>query len=186
MKKLLFLSAFVFTGLLTIKAQPVYFTRNGLISFYSQTPLENIEAKNNEVASKLNAQNGALEIQLLIKGFQFKKAAMQEHFNEKEYMDSDHFPKAVFKGTITDINKVDFKKNNSYPVTAEGDLSLHGVTNKIKATGTLVVKDDAITITTSFILKLSDYNVKVPAIVSKKVAETVEVKMDCVYQLYKG
>ena len=47
---------------------------------------------------------------VLIKSFQFKKAAMQDHFNRKDYMDSDNFPKSEFKGAITDPGKVDFKK----------------------------------------------------------------------------
>lgn len=186
MKKTAILYCLLLATTFTIKAQSVYFTKNGLISFYSQTPLENIEAKNNDVASKFNTQSGDLEIQLLIKGFQFKKAAMQEHFNEKDYMDSDNFPKSIYKGKITDISKVDFKKNGTYPVSTEGDLTLHGVTNKIKTTGTMVVNGESVTINAAFTIKLEDYKVKVPAIVSKKVAETVTIKIDCIYQLYKS
>ena len=184
--KRVFLTAFVTLGLIVSQAQPVYFTKNGTISFFSSTPIENIDAKNTSVASKINAQTGDLEFQLLIKGFQFKKASMQQHFNDKDYMDSDNFPKSTFKGKITDIGKVNFKKDGSYPVTVEGDLSIHGVTKKVTSTGTITVAGEKVKAVAAFIIKLKDYNVNVPSIVSKKVAESVEIKVDCDYLLYKG
>ena len=56
---------------------------------------------------------------------------MEEHFNEN-YMESNTFPKANFKGTITDLGKVNFSKDGTYPVTVKGDLTIHGVTKTSK------------------------------------------------------
>src|SRR5687767_9337060 len=100
-------------SLLQVQAQDNYITRNGQISFFSTTPLEDIKAINNEVASVINRSSGSVQFIVLIKSFQFRKAAMQDHFNGKDYMDSDRYPKAELKGTISNISTVDFTKDGT-------------------------------------------------------------------------
>ena len=173
---------FLFFSMLNVQAQENYMTRNGPISFFSSTPLEVIKAINNEVASVINRSSGSVQFIVLIKSFQFRKAAMQDHFNGKDYMDSDRYPKAELKGTIANISTVDFTKDGTYPVTVEGTLSMHGVSNKIKVPGNIVVKGSNISTTAVFTIKLVDYKITVPTIVSKKVAEKVEVTVNCNYQ----
>lgn len=175
-----FLLAFNFT-----QAQDLYITRNGQITFFSSTPIEDIKAANNEVSSVVNIKTGAMQFVVLIKSFQFKKTAMQKHFNSRGYMDSDNFPKSEFNGNFTDLSKIDFKKEGTYPVTVEGNLTMHGVTNKIKTTGSITVKDGKISTYSKFKIKLADYKVTVPAIVSSKVAEVVEVTVNCNYDPYQ-
>jgi polyisoprenoid-binding protein YceI len=171
-----------FFSLLKLQAQENYMTRNGQISFFSSTPLEDIKAVNNEVASVINKKTGSVQFIVLIKSFQFRKAAMQDHFNGKDYMDSDRYPKAELKGTITNISTVDFTKDGTYPVTVDGTLSMHGISNKIKVPGNIIVKGSSISTTAVFTIKLVDYKISVPTIVSKKVAEKVEVTVNCNYQ----
>src|SRR5215210_4361858 len=77
-----------------------YITRSGRVTFFSKAPVENIEANNNEVTSILDTKKGEFAFIALIKSFKFSKALMEEHFNEN-YMESNTFPKANFKGTIT-------------------------------------------------------------------------------------
>jgi len=102
-------------------AQDKWYTRNGTISLFSETPAENIDANNNEVFSMLDEQKNELAFQVLITGFKFKKALMQEHFNEN-YMESSKFPKANFQGKIVDPSKVDFDKDGSYNVDIAGNV----------------------------------------------------------------
>lgn len=185
MKKPFFITLVLLATVLHLYAQELQLTRNGQISFFSSTPVEDIKAINNEVSSILNTKSGSLQFVVLIKGFQFRKAAMQDHFNEKEYLNSDKFPKAEFKGTITDVSKVNFKKDGTYPVTAEGTLTLHGVSNKIKIPGTVSIKAGKVSTASKFSIKLSDYNVTVPAIVSSKIAESVEITVNCNYEPYQ-
>lgn len=175
----------VFFALLKLQAQENYMTRNGQISFFSSTPLEDIKAVNNEVASVLNRKTGSVQFIVLIKSFQFRKAAMQDHFNGKDYMDSDRYPKAELKGTIINISTVDFTKDGTYPVTIEGTLNMHGVSNKIKTAGNIILKGNSLTASAVFTIRLADYKISVPTIVSKKVAEKVEVTVNCNYQLYQ-
>src|SRR5688500_15395398 len=87
-----------------------YFSKTGKISFHSDTPMEKIEAHNTTASTVLDIGTGSLEWAVLIQGFKFEKALMQEHFNEN-YMESTEFPKAKFKGKIDNISSVNFKKD---------------------------------------------------------------------------
>src|SRR5437764_415808 len=102
----LFLSIIALTAT-SLQAQKIYSAKAGKISFFSSAPLEDIEAKTSEVESKLAPANGQVVFMLLIKGFQFRNALMQQHFNE-DYMESTKFPKSDFKGMITNIKEIDF------------------------------------------------------------------------------
>lgn len=177
---------FIICSTLQLQAQDIHLTRNGKITFNSHTNIEDIDAVNNEVSSTINIKTGAMQFLVLIKSFQFKRAAMQQHFNDDDYMNSTVYPKADFKGTISNLSKVDFSKDGSYPVIVEGNLTLHGVTNKVTVNGTVTVKGGKISSNAKFSIKLADYKVTVPSIVSEKVAQTVEVTVACNYEPYKN
>lgn len=159
----------------------VYYTKNGNVSFFSKTVLENIDAENNQVISVLNTETGALQFSLLNNAFHFPKAKMESDFNE-DYMESDKYPRSSFKGTITNLSDVNFNKDGSYPVKVNGDLTVHGVTKNISAPGTIVIKDGNVSATSSFKVLVSDYKIKIPSIVSNKIGESIEVKVACDYQ----
>jgi hypothetical protein len=172
---------FLFYALLTCstQAQKVY-TKNANVSFFSKTSMENISADNNQVSSILNQQTGELQFSVLIKAFHFKKALMEEHFNEN-YMESDKYPKAIFKGSIADISKVNFAKDGSYPVTVTGDLTMHGVNNKLSSKGTIQVKSGIATALSSFKIRLADYRISIPRLVKDNIAETIDISVNCTY-----
>jgi polyisoprenoid-binding protein YceI len=157
-----------------------YFTKNGSISFFSATSIENIKADNNQVMSVLNTQTGELQFSLLIKNFHFRKVLMEEHFNEN-YMESDKFPKSTFKGTVADVSKVDFTKDGVYPVTVSGDLSMHGVTKKITSDGKISVSGGKITGNSIFKIPLADYNISIPKVVENNISKTIEITVNCLY-----
>lgn len=175
---LIFAASILFT--LSAGAQN-FITKNGKISFFSKTDVEDIDAVNNQAVSVINAQTGAVNFSLLVNGFLFKKALMQEHFNEN-YMESGKYPKATFKGAITDLSKVDFKKDGSYNVTVAGDLNMHNVTNKVTVPAVIVVKGTTLSANTTFKVKLEDYKVSVPKVVENNISKTIDLKVDCTYE----
>ena len=179
MKKIVFIAATLSCFFISVSAQKVY-TKNGNISFFSTAPMENITADNNQVMSVLNIQNGELLFSVLIKGFRFKKSLMEEHFNEN-YMESDKFPKASFKGNITDQSKINYSKDGNYVVNVSGDLTIHGITKKVSAPGNISVKSGVVSAISKFNVKLSDYNISIPGIVKDKIAETIEISVSCSY-----
>lgn len=179
MKTILFIVAVGLSIVNTTNAQN-YTTKNGKISFFSKTTLENIDAVNNQAISVLNAKTGSLAFSVLITGFLFKKSLMQEHFND-EYMESGKYPKATFKGNIADIATINFVKDGSYKISVSGDLTIHGVTNKIKVPGTLTIKDKKINASTVFNILLADYKISIPKLVEGNISKSIELKVDCNY-----
>jgi YceI-like domain len=173
---------FAASFLLTLSAGAQNFiTKNGKISFFSKTDVENIEAVNNQAVSVINSQTGSVAFSVLVNGFLFKKALMQEHFNEN-YLESAKYPKATFKGAITDLSKVDFKKDGSYNVTVTGDLNIHNVTNKVTVPAVIVVKGNTLSANTTFKVKLDDYKITVPKVVENNISKTIELKVACNYE----
>jgi polyisoprenoid-binding protein YceI len=156
-----------------------YMTRTGKVTFFSATALENIEAVNNETACALDSKSGDVAFQVPVKSFKFEKALMQEHFNEN-YMESDKFPKADFKGKITNLNAVDFTKDGQYNVTAAGKMTMHGVTRDVSAPGTIAVKGGSIVAASKFKVRPSDYGIKIPGVVAGKIANEIEVTVNSI------
>ena len=158
----------------------LYFTKNGRISFFSKTSLENISADNNQVISVFNIETGLVQFSLLNNAFYFPKAKMQEDFNEN-YMETDKYPKSTFKGIVTDIGTINFLTDGNYKMHVKGDIMIHGVTKNITATGTLIIKNGNISATTSFRVLVTDYQIKIPTIVTDKIAKEIEVTVNCIY-----
>lgn len=161
-------------------AQGLYMTRNGKVSFFSKTPMENIEAVNNEVSSILNTETGEIVFAILIKSFHFERALMEEHFNEN-YMESAKIPKSTFQGRITNLSSIDFEKDGMYPASVEGDLTIHGVKQRISSSGTVTVENDKVSVASALSLKPGDYDIRIPSLVSEKIAKSIDVKINCAY-----
>ncbi len=151
-----------------------YMTRNGYIKFYSQAPIEDIKAENEQVAAILNGEDGSLSFALLIKSFEFKKALMQEHFNEN-YLESDEFPKAIFKGKILEFNKDMVKKTGEHKVIVSGKLTIHGQTRDVKIPATLNVSKEGIKGSAKFIITPEEYHIRIPNAVRNNIAKEIEV-----------
>lgn len=164
-------------------AQEIYITKTGKATFSSQAKSpEKVAAENNEVTSILNAQNGEMVFAILVKGFHFERALMEEHFNEN-YAESNTYPKSTFKGKITNLSAVNFKKDGVYPVTVTGDLYFHGVSRNITAGGTISIKSGKVTAQSAFSVKLKDFNVKIPSLVADKISEDIDITIDCRYEI---
>ena len=66
MKKIALIAISLLTIAYTSNAQK-FLTKNGHISFFSHTPMEDIKADNNQVASIIDSQSGEVVINILIK-----------------------------------------------------------------------------------------------------------------------
>ncbi|MBE7172148.1 MAG: YceI family protein [Williamsia sp.] len=163
-----------------------YFTKSGNITFYSKAPLENIEARNTKGVSVFDQASGRIEFSVLLKGFEFEKAKMQEHFNEN-YVESDKYPKAVFTGNIKDGTNLKLDKDGNYTVEVNGTLTMHGVTKPQNAQATFTVKGGTISAVSEFTVLLADYNIQIPSLVADKVSKNVRVVINVpAYQPMSG
>jgi len=153
-----------------------YYSKTGKVTFVSDAPLEKIEAHNNNGYVVFDAATGNIEWSVLIKGFQFVKALMQDHFNEN-YMESQKFPKGIFKGTVTNMKDVHLDKDGDYTVEVKGQLTLHGVTKPFNPTGHVIVKNGVITSTSNFDIVVEDFDIEIPKVVKDNIAKTVKVSV---------
>lgn len=173
MRRCFFTTIFFIAGVVGLFGQK-YYSKVGHVVFTSEASLEKIEGKNTNGLIVLDAANGRLECSVLIKGFQFEKALMQDHFNEN-YMESHKFPKGVFKGTIINMQDIHLKKDGTYPAVVKGDLTLHGVTRPFSPTGKVIIKGGKITAFSSFEIMVADFNIEIPKVVRDNIAEKVKV-----------
>jgi len=157
-----------------------YKSTSGTIKFYSEELLEDITAINTKVRSVFDSESGQIVFSLPITGFTFEKSLMREHFNEK-YLESEKYPKSTFKGKITG-----YKANQLNPeVWAEGELEIHGTKQNIRVAGNLDFRKESVILHCVFMIKLVDYQVKVPELMFQKIAEEIEVTIDIEYKLYE-
>ena len=154
-------------------AKDIYFTRSGTISFYSSAILEDIEAINDQVTSVLDLETGEVAFRVPIRGFTFKNALMQEHFNEN-YLESEKFPNAAFKGKIDGLDSIKLS-NDPQEVTLTGTMTIHGISLEIREKGTIILSDGMIWGDAQFHIEVADYGIVVPKIVRNNIAKSVDI-----------
>jgi hypothetical protein len=176
MKRKIVLAIF---GLLTgfMAEAQLYSTQKGKVSFFSKTPMENIDAECNSVLCVLNANTREMAFIMVNTDFKFQNKLMEEHFNEK-YIESEKFPKSSFKGKINEA--IDLSKDGEHKVTVSGKLNIHGVELDRTIPGTVTVKGGNIQMTSSFAVKNADHRIEIPTIVTSKIAEAIDVSVDVV------
>ncbi len=171
------LSLFILLGsFISAKAQSRYYIEDGQIDFESDAPLELIEATTTNMAGVLDLDKKAFAIAIPISSFHgFNSALQREHFNEN-YMESEKYPKGIFRGIILD--EINLRKNGYYTVTTQGKLNLHGIEKTRKVTCDIVVENGTIKVNSNFDVELVDHNIKIPTIVKQKLSETITINVD--------
>jgi polyisoprenoid-binding protein YceI len=152
------------------------------ISFFSSAPLEDIEAKSKSASIVLKTSTNDIQIRLSIQSFKFKNALMEEHFNEN-YMESEKYPNCNFRGRINE--PVDYSKDGETKVTVSGKMELHGVTRDVTMDGTINKAGEELKLLSKFKMKVADYNIKVPSMYVKNIAEEVEVTFSSTLEPFK-
>lgn len=157
-----------------------YFTKTGKVSFDATVPAspEDIAGKNRTVTCVIDTKTAQLQFAVLMKGFEFERALMQEHFNEN-YVESHKFPKAEFKGQVDNNTAIDYSKDGTYNAKVKGKLTIHGETKDVETSGKIIVKDGKLQLTAEFSVVLADYKIAIPTLVADKVAKSAKVSVDC-------
>lgn len=158
-----------------------YIAENGYIRFFSEAPLEDIEAVNQEGRSVFEPETGNIAFIIPIRDFIFEKDLMQQHFNEK-YLESDKYPRATFSGKIEKFRDIAGKQD----LTATGELTIHGISREVEVEGTGTKSGDKILLEASFPVGLEDYEIDIPRVVMFNIAEVVDVTIKFEYQSYES
>jgi len=184
------LIAFLISSVASIQAQDIFICKDLNIHFFSEAPLENIEASTNKSVSAVNLTDKTVFFKVPIKAFEFEKALMQEHFNEN-YMESEEFPYGTYKGSFTvlsaserastedisemDPEDVDITTPGIYEIEITGTMDIHGVEKEYVEKGNLVVTTDGIELEHVFSISVADHDIEIPSIVVQNIAEEIEV-----------
>lgn len=179
-KKVIFLAYITLTSGISY-GQQLIGTSSGEVSFYSDTPLETIQAVNKKTACLINMESGEIAVQMRIIDFDFPNKLMKEHFNEN-YLESEKYPTATFKGKIRELEKLN--EQGQRQVTAVGNMKIHGVNQEVEVKGTLESLEKANLLQFKFTIKPEEYNVEIPNLVLTKIAEEIEItgKFNLVYR----
>lgn len=175
MKRIIIISAILLLIGFKTNAQDKKITKTGSITFEASVPsFEEVKAKNESVTCVLNTKTGEIASLVLMKGFRFKIALMEEHFNEN-YIESDKYPKATFKGIIQGFNW-NIIGTSSKEFKMNGKLEIHGKSNEISTVVLLRKVDEGLEIIANFNLNSDDFNIEIPSVLAKKVSKTIKVK----------
>lgn len=145
-------------------------SETGYVKFFSSALIEDITAENQQASAYFNLETGEAVFLIPISGFVFDKSLMQEHFNEN-YMESDKYPEAYFKGKISGFRPSQAESS----VIAEGEMTIHGITRKIRVPGKIFRSGNSLRMEAIFNVALEDYQVEIPKLMFQKIAEKVEV-----------
>jgi hypothetical protein len=162
-----------------ITAQEKLSTSKCIIYFEASVPLfEEVEAKNDVVECTLIPDKSQITFTAVIKKFQFKRDLMKEHFNSN-YMESDRYSKAIFKGIIEKFDlKIVTEKEKDFQI--KGKLTIHGQTRMITVNAKIKKVASGIQITSHFTLNTDDFNIEIPSIVIAKISKKVNTQIECI------
>ncbi len=160
----------------SIEAQSKFIDKKGQISFEASEDLfEPVKASNGSVTAILNTETGEIAALALMKGFRFKNSLMEEHFNEN-YIESETYPKAIFKGKLLDFDYSRLSENET-TVFVDGKIELREKEKHLKTPLSVKKSGDVIIIQGSFILTPADFNIEIPSIVRNKIAKEINVAL---------
>ena len=158
---------------INIYAQERFGTKTGVVNFEASVPsFEEVKATHNSVSALLTS-NGDFASIALVRGFRFKVALMEEHFNEN-YAESNKYPKVTFKGKIQNFNSSKLSDVEKEYIIS-GTISMHGQEKEIETIAYLKEIDNLIGFQTTFTIKPEDFNIEIPSLVSNKIAEEINI-----------
>jgi len=151
---------------------------SAIIAFDASTSVDDLpKAENKTAIAAIDPAKNTVQFEAAIKNFTFSNPKIQEHFNQKSWLNSDEFPKATFNGVITNPSAVNFTKDGTYTVTVEGDLTIKDKTQKVKTQATIVVAGKTLRTNASFNIKLTDFGIEGQPITAGKVSAEPKISV---------
>lgn len=171
---------FAALSIVSVSNAQKFFTKTAKITFEAtalKSP-ENIDAVNKNSICVIDAKTGDIQFSVLMKGFEFERALMMEHFNEN-YVESDKFNKTTFKGTIINNESINYTKDGVYSAKVKGKLEMHGQSKDFETEGKIIVKAGKIQVSANFNAQFDDFKIVIPQLVADKVAKFAKISVDC-------
>ncbi len=163
-------------------AQNLFITKDAKIKFNSSTPVEDIIAESRQATTVLDISKNIVKFSVLTTSFKFRRALMEEHFNEN-YMESGKFPKAAFAGQI--VSPVDWKSDKSVIADIKGALTIHGITNEVSFKARITPAKGKIMASAEVKVIPESYGIQIPSAVREKIAKEVTIDIEATYTPYQ-
>lgn len=174
-----YITVFLLAWMYTFQTgQDLYACKNARISLFSSAPIEDIAATSTTGTSVFNIATGEVAFSVNISSFKFKKSLMQKHFNS-DYMESDKYPRASFKGKIQE--RINIAQNGTFPVNATGELEVHGIKQARSFPGSVTVNNGSVSLNAEFMVKCADHHIEIPKIVFHNIAESIKINVSANY-----
>ena len=155
--------------------------RQGQVSFFSYTSVEDIKAENNQVLSIINLQKKEIAVSMLMNAFIFEKALMREHFNES-YLETDIYPKAFFEGKIIDFDDtIDGEQTR----IVKGIFTMHGKSKELEIKTKIEKNEDNYIVSGVFETFVNDYDINIPPLLAGNIAKSISVEFRIEYEPYE-
>jgi polyisoprenoid-binding protein YceI len=172
-KTILILALVTVTGSLFAQRKT---TTSATVAFDASTSLDALpKAENKTVIAAVDTKTGVIQFEANVKNFAFSNPTIQEHFNGERWLNSNTYPTFTFKGTVTNLSEVNFAQDGTYTANVEGFLAVKGKEQKVKAPATIVVKGGAVSATSTFTIKLADYEIAGSAIDGGKISKEPKI-----------
>ena len=180
MHKQIIISIIIFLNIYCTAQAQLLYTKEAKVRFESDAPVEKIEAETHKGLTVLDLSTGNLEWSVLINAFQFEKKLMQEHFNEN-YMESEKWPKAIFKGRVMDYDQLSQEWNGIKTVRIVGELTIRDVTKAVETQAQFTKDEAGYNGKSSLIVACADYGIEIPKVVRNNIAKEVEIHLEASY-----
>jgi hypothetical protein len=156
--------------------QDLYITSKGNVEFTSDAPLELIEAASDQLNGILKLSDRSFAFRVPMKTFEgFNSSLQQTHFNEN-YLESAKYPYTIFEGKI--IEEIDFNTPGTHIIRGKGSFTCHGVKSERIIKCKVEINQNKILISSEFTVFLEEHDIKIPSVVSQKIAEEIMVNVD--------
>ncbi|MFL2628756.1 MAG: YceI family protein [Candidatus Marisimplicoccus sp.] len=144
---------------------------SSFIKYSGKHFLHNWDAQNDEISGLLNIENGKIDkIGVIAKVKDFNSGNSSLDSNAMRVVEALKYPNVIFRSSLIE--------HNDDKVYLEGFLEFHGIKQNLKVEGRIENLEDQIKITMSFIIKLSDFEIKRPSLLLRKVEDEILVEIN--------
>ena len=149
-------------------------SNSSFIKYSGNHFLHNWDAQNDEISGLLNIENGTIDnVGVIAKVKDFNSGNSSLDSNAMRVVEALQYPNVIFRSSLIE--------QNDDRVYLEGVLEFHGIKQNLKVEGKIESLEDQIKINMDFIIKLSDFEIKRPSLLLRKVEDEILVEINLIF-----
>ena len=146
-------------------------SNSSFIKYSGNHFLHNWDAQNDEISGLLNIENGTIDnVGVIAKVKDFNSGNSSLDSNAMRVVEALKYPNVIFRSSLIE--------QNDDRVYLEGVLEFHGIKQNLNVEGKIESLEDQIKINMDFIIKLSDFEIRRPSLLLRKVEDEILVEIN--------